>query len=91
MFQQYAKAFKSSQSQEVFCTLNKSQLPDANTGFEFFEKVVHWMNQDLIKKLPTGYKMQMIKIVGEWTSQLRIIRLFGMTRLFLHCIIFFDH
>ena len=38
MFRQYAKAFKSSQSREVFCRLNKSQLPDANTGFEFFKK-----------------------------------------------------
>ena len=38
MFRQYAKAFTSSQSREVFCRLNKSQLPDANTGFEFFKK-----------------------------------------------------
>jgi len=51
MFQQYDKAFKSSQSRDVFCTLNKSQLADANTGFEFFEKVVRWTNQDLNKKL----------------------------------------
>ena len=51
MFQQYDKAFKSSQLRDnVFCTLNKSQLPDANTGFEFLKKGVLWTNQDLNKK-----------------------------------------
>ena len=56
MFQQYAKAFKSSQTREFLSTIVKSQIPDANTGFEFFEKVVQWINQDLNKKLPTGYQ-----------------------------------
>ena len=39
----------------IFVTIDKSQLPDANTGFEFLEKEVHWMNQDLNKKLSTSY------------------------------------
>ena len=56
MFQQYAKAFKSSQSQEFLSKLNKSDLPDATTGFDFLAKVFHWMHQDLNKKLPTGYQ-----------------------------------
>ena len=56
MFQQYAKAFKSNQSQEFLSKLNKSELPDVNTGFEFLAKVVRWMDQDLNQKLPTGYQ-----------------------------------
>ena len=39
MFQQYAKAFKSSQLQEFLCQLKKAGLPDATTGFEFLSKV----------------------------------------------------
>ena len=56
MFQQYAKAFKSSQSQEFVPKLNKSDLPDAPTGFQFMAKVFRWMEQDLNKRLPTGYE-----------------------------------
>lgn len=37
-------------------TINKTDLPDASTGFEIFEKVVRWMNHDLNKRLPTGYR-----------------------------------
>ena len=58
MFQRYAKAFKSSQSQEFLSKLNKSDLPEASTGFEFLTKVFRWMEQDLNKKLPTGYKFE---------------------------------
>ena len=58
MFQQYAKAFKSSQSQEFLSQLKKADLPDATTGFEFFSKVFRWMAQDLNKKLPTGYAFE---------------------------------
>lgn len=39
MFQRYAKAFKSSQSQEFLSKLNESDLPEASTGFEFLTKV----------------------------------------------------
>ena len=53
MFQQYTKAFKSNQSQEFLSKLNKSDLPDAVTGFDFLAKVVRCMDQDLNKKLPT--------------------------------------
>ena len=49
MFQQYAKAFKSSQSQEFLSQLNKSDLPNATTGFYFLAKVFSWMHQDLNK------------------------------------------
>ena len=56
MFQQFAKAFKSSQSQEFLSKLNRSDLPDATTGFDVLAKVFHWMHQDLNKKLPTGYR-----------------------------------
>ena len=37
-------------------TIDKTDLPDANKGFEFFGKAVRWMDQDLNKKLPTGYQ-----------------------------------
>ena len=51
MFQQYAKAFKSSQSQEFLSQLKKADLPEASTGFEFLSKVFRWMEQDLNKKI----------------------------------------
>lgn len=56
MFQQYANAFNSSQTREFLSTIDKTDLPDANTAFDFLGKVVRWMKQDLNKKLPTGYK-----------------------------------
>lgn len=31
-------------------------MPEASTGFEFLEKVVQWMNQDLNDKLPTRHQ-----------------------------------
>ena len=58
MFQQYAKDCKSSQSQEFLSKLNKSDLLEASTGFEFLTKVFRWTKQDLNKKLPTGYKFE---------------------------------
>ena len=58
MFQQYAKAFKSSQSQEFLSQLKKADLPEASTGVEFLSKVFRWMEQDLNKKLPTGYAFE---------------------------------
>ena len=68
MFQRYAKAFKSSQSQEFLSKLNKSDLPEASTGFEFLTKVFRWMEQDLNKKLPTGYKCEDNK--DRWRTDL---------------------
>ena len=56
MFQQNASAFNSSQSREFLSKINKSDLPDATTGFDFFGGVVRQMDQDLNKKLPTGYQ-----------------------------------
>ena len=83
MFQEYAKAFRSSQSQEFLSKLNKSDLPDAKTGIEFMAKVVHWLDQDLNKKLPTRYQFAdsndrwRVKIVGgvskgEYNGELEI-------------------
>ena len=37
-------------------TIDKTDLPDANIGFEFLGNAVRWMGQDLNKKLPTGYQ-----------------------------------
>ena len=37
-------------------TIDKTDLPDANIGFEFLGNAVRWMDQDLNKKLPTGYQ-----------------------------------
>ena len=56
LFQQYAKAFKSSQSQEFLSQLKTADLQDASNGFDFMSKVFWWMEQDLNKKLPTGYE-----------------------------------
>ena len=58
MFQQYAKAFKSSQSQEFLSKLKQTDLPEATTGFDFLSKVFRWMAEDLNKKLPTGYQFE---------------------------------
>ena len=39
LFQQYAKAFKSSQSREFLSKLNSTDLQDASNGFDFMSKV----------------------------------------------------
>ena len=77
MFQQYANAFNSSQTREFLSTIDKTDLPDANTGFDFFGKVVRWMEQDLNKNYPQVINLLIITTVGEWTSQLRIITRLG--------------
>ena len=56
LFQQYAKAFKSSQSQEFLSKLKTADLQDASNGFDFMSKCMRWIEQDLNKKLPTGYE-----------------------------------
>ena len=58
LFQQYAKAFKCSQSQEFLSQLKTANLQDASNGFDFMSKVFWWMEQDLKKKLPTGYEFK---------------------------------
>ena len=58
MFQQYAKAFKSSQSQEFLSKLKQTDLPEATTGFDFLSEVFRGMAQDFNKKLPTGYQFE---------------------------------
>ena len=54
LFQQYAKAFKSSQSQEFLSQLKTADLQDASNGFDFMSKVFRWMEQDLNKKITHG-------------------------------------
>ena len=46
LFQQYAKAFKSSQSRECLSKLTTADLQDASNGFDFMSKVFWWMEQD---------------------------------------------
>ena len=54
LFQQYAKAFKFSQSQEFLSQLKIANLQDASNGFDFMSKVFRWMEQDLNKKITHG-------------------------------------
>ena len=55
LFQQYARAFKSSRFQDFLSQLKTTDLLDASNGFDFMSKVFWWMQQDLNKQLPTGY------------------------------------
>ena len=55
LFQQYAKAFKTSTSQDLLSQLKTADLQDASNGFDFMSNVFRWMQQDLNKQLPTGY------------------------------------
>ena len=64
LFQQYAKAFKTSSSQEVLSKLEKTDLQDASNGFDFLSNVFRWMEQDLNKQLSTGYAFKDDK--NEW-------------------------
>ena len=59
MFKPYAKAFKetySTQNQEIVSTMDVDNLLQSNTGLEFFQNVYRRLEQDLMKKLPTGYR-----------------------------------
>ena len=58
LFQQYAKAFKTSSSRHVLSKLETTHLQDASNGFEFLSNVFRWMAQDLNKQLPTGYAFE---------------------------------
>ena len=58
LFQQYAKAFKTSSSRDVLSKLEKTDLQDASNGFDFLSNVFRWMAQDLNKQLPTGYAFE---------------------------------
>ena len=55
LFQQYAKAWKNTQSKDILSKLKKADLQDASNGFEFMGKVFRWMEQDLNQQLPTHY------------------------------------
>ena len=58
LFQQYAKAFKTSSSQDVLLKLKTTDLQDASNGFDFLSNLFRWMEQDLNKQLPTGYAFE---------------------------------
>ena len=55
LFQQYAKAWKNTQSKDILSKLKKADLQDASNGFEFMGKVFRCMEQDLNQQLPTHY------------------------------------
>ena len=58
LFQQYAKAFNSRQSQELLSKLKTRDLQDASNRFDFMSNVFRWMEQDLNKQLSTGYAFE---------------------------------
>ena len=59
MFQLYSRAFKADDvttSNDIVSTIKKDQLPLFKTGVLFFEAVYQRLQQDLLDKLPTGYR-----------------------------------
>jgi len=55
MFRQFARAFSGSNTRDITSTISKAELPEADTGCEFFKKVVFKMDQDMNEKLPVGW------------------------------------
>ena len=55
MFRQFARAFSGSNSRDIISTISKDELPEADTGFEFFSKVQELMHQDINEKIPVGW------------------------------------
>ena len=59
MFQLYSRAFKAdnvTKSSDLISTIKKQQLPLLKTGVLFFEAVYQKLQQDLLDKLPAGYR-----------------------------------
>ena len=59
MFQLYSRAFKAddvTKSSDLISTIKKRQLPLYETGVLFFEAVYQKLQQDLLDKLPAGYR-----------------------------------
>ena len=66
MFQQYAKAFKSSQSQEFLSKLNKSDLPDATTDLTFWPKrfigCIKMWTKNYRQGINLGYQRPLVRL-----------------------------
>ena len=59
MFQLFTRGFKAddnSQSEDIVSKLKKNQLPQLKTGVLFFQEVYRRLLQDVLEKLPTGYR-----------------------------------
>ena len=59
LFQLYSRAYKAddvTKSKDIVSTMKKDQLPLFKTGVLFFEAVYQRLQQDLLDKLPTGYR-----------------------------------
>ena len=65
MFQRYAKAFKSSQSQEFLSKLYKSDLPEASTGLNFWPKSFDGWNKIWTRNYPQGINLKIIRFDEE--------------------------
>ena len=73
MFQLFSRAFKAddtSQSKDIVSTIKKDQLPLFKTGVLFFEAVYQRLQQDLLDKLPTGYRFT--DGSNRWTPEFSI-------------------
>ena len=73
MFQLYSRAFKAddtTKSKDIVSTIKKDQLPDFKTGVLFFETVYQRLQQDLLDKLPTGYRFT--DGTNQWISEFSI-------------------
>ena len=58
LFEMYGRGIKKSdntQTRDVFAKMNKADIPDAENGVTFMNKVVHWLQQKLLESLPVGY------------------------------------
>ena len=51
MFRQFARTFGRGMSRDILTTISKDELPEADTGFDFFSKVQELMHQDNEKYL----------------------------------------
>ena len=59
MFQLYSRAFKADDittSRDLISTIKKNQLPRFKTSVLFFKAVCQQLQQDLLQKLPAGYR-----------------------------------
>ena len=59
MFQLFSRGFKAddnSKSEDIVSKLKKTQLPQFKTGVLFFKEVYQRLLQDVLEKLPTGYR-----------------------------------
>ena len=70
MFQLYSRAFKAddvTKSKDIASTIKKQELPLFKTGVMFFEAIYQRLQQDLLDKLPTGYRFT--DGTNQWTPE----------------------